>query len=216
MNATIENYLCTTYSIFENNIDEGIKSIEIAQKLNISRASVSSMVKKLAKEGYIIAGKYSKIFLTEFGKKEARKLMHKHRVIEVFLVDVLGHNVDKVHEEAHKLEHAFSDESIEKLDSLLNNPKLSPMGKSIPHDKDGVEVMNMTLDKLQKGQTGRIMKVSGKGSIHKRILDMGVVKGTLVKVEKVAPLGDPIEIKVKGYSLSLRKDEARNIEVALE
>lgn len=216
MNATIENYLCTIYSIFENNIDEGIKSIDIAQKLNISRASVSSMVKKLSKEGYIIADKYSKIFFTDFGKKEARKLMHKHRVIEVFLVDILGHDVDKVHEEAHKLEHAFSDESIEKIDSLLNNPKLSPTGKSIPHDKDGVEIMNMTLDKLQKGQKGRIIKVSGKGSIHKRILDMGVVKGTLVYVEKVAPLGDPIEIKVKGYSLTLRKDEAKNIEVALE
>lgn len=216
MNATIENYLCTIYSIFENNIDEGIKSIDIAQKLNISRASVSSMVKKLSKEGYIIADKYSKIFFTDFGKKEARKLMHKHRVIEVFLVDILGHDVDKVHEEAHKLEHAFSDESIEKIDSLLNNPKLSPTGKSIPHDKDGVEIMNMTLDKLQKGQKGRIIKVSGKGSIHKRILDMGVVKGTLVNVEKVAPLGDPIEIKVKGYSLTLRKDEAKNIEVALE
>lgn len=137
MNATVENYLCTTYSIFENNVGEGVKSIDIANKLNISRASVSSMVKKLAKEGYIIADKYSKIFLTEFGKKEARRLMHKHRVIEVFLVDVLGHDIRKVHEEAHKLEHAFSDESIEKLDSLLNNPKLSPMGKSIPHNKDG-------------------------------------------------------------------------------
>ncbi|MBU1704955.1 MAG: DtxR family transcriptional regulator [Nanoarchaeota archaeon] len=216
MNITIENYLQTMYYLFEKDTNKGIKSIDIAKELKISRPSVSSMVKKLAKEGYLIADKYSKIFLTEFGKKEARKLMHKHRVIEVFLVDVLGHNVDNVHEEAHELEHAFSDESIEKLDGLLNNPRLSPMGKSIPHDKDGVEVMNMTLDKLQKGQTGRIIKVSGKGSLHKRILDMGVVKGTLVKVEKVAPLGDPIEIKVKGYSLSLRKDEARNIEVALE
>jgi DtxR family transcriptional regulator, Mn-dependent transcriptional regulator len=216
MNITIENYLQTMYYLFEKDTNKGIKSIDIAKELKISRPSVSAMVKKLAKEGYLIADKYSKIFLTELGKKEARKLMHKHRVIEVFLVDVLGHDISRVHEEAHKLEHAFSDESIEKLDLLLNNPKLSPMGKRIPHNKDGVEVMNMTLDKVKKGQTGRIIKVSGKGSIHKRILDMGVVKGAKVKVEKVAPLGDPIEIKVKGYSLSLRKDEAKNIEVALE
>ena len=76
--------------------------------------------------------------------------------------------------------------------------------------------MNTTLDKMKKKQEGRIIKVSGKGSLHKRILEMGVVKGAKVKVEKVAPLGDPIEIKVKGYLLSLRKDEAKNIEVALE
>lgn len=216
MNITIENYLCTIYSLFERNVNEGIKSIDIAKKLNISRPSVSAMVKKLAKEGYVIADRYAKIFLTELGKKEARKVMHKHRVIEVFLTDVLGHDIKKVHEEAHKLEHAFSDESIEKLDNLLNNPKLSPMGKRIPHNKDGVEVMNSTLDRVKKGQTGRIIKVTGKGSLHKRILDIGVVKGAKVKVEKVAPLGNPIEIKIKGYSLTLRKDEAKNIEVALE
>ena len=217
MNITIENYLQTIYSLFEINNNKGIKSIDIAKKLSISRPSVSAMVKRLVKEGYIIADRYSKIFLTDFGRNEARKIMHKHRVIEVFLTDVHGHNVDNVHKEAHKLEHAFSDESIEKLDSLLNNPKISPMGKRIPHNNnDGVKVMNMTLDKVKKGQTGRIIKVSGSGSLHKRILDMGVVKGAKIKVEKVAPLGDPIEIKVKGYFLSLRKDEAKKIEVALE
>ncbi|MBT7392399.1 metal-dependent transcriptional regulator, partial [archaeon] len=123
MNITIENYLQTMYYLFEKDTNKGIKSIDIAKELKISRPSVSAMVKKLAKEGYLIADKYSKIFLTELGKKEARKLMHKHRVIEVFLVDVLGHDISRVHEEAHKLEHAFSDESIEKLDLLLNNPK---------------------------------------------------------------------------------------------
>ncbi len=216
MNTTVENYLCTIYSLFEINNSKGIKSIDIANKLNISRPSVSVMVKKLGKEGYVLADKYSKIFLTDFGRNEARKIMHKRRVIEVFLTDVLGCDMDTVHEEAHKLEHAFSDESVEKLDSLLNNPKLSPMGKRIPHNNDEVKVMNTTLDKVKKGQTGRIIKVSGSGSIHKRILDMGVVKGAKIKIEKVAPLGDPIEIKVKGYSLSLRKEDAKKIEVALE
>lgn len=216
MSNSTEDYLRATYSLFERNVNEGVKSIDIATRLNITRASVSIMAKKLAEEGYLIADKYSKIFLTDKGKIEARKIMHKHRVIEVFLVDILDYDIKKVHDEAHKLEHAFSDESIERLDNLLNNPKLSPLGKIIPHGKDGVKVMNTTLDQVKKGQTGRIIKVSGLGSLHKRILEMGVVRGAQVRVEKVAPLGDPIEIRVKGYSLSLRKDEAKKIEVALE
>ncbi|MEA2037454.1 MAG: ferrous iron transport protein A [Nanoarchaeota archaeon] len=73
--------------------------------------------------------------------------------------------------------------------------------------------MRKTLDKLSKSQSGVIVSIKGKGSVHKRLLDMGLVKNSMVKVERIAPLGDPIEIKVKGYSLSLRKEEAKNITI---
>ncbi len=69
------------------------------------------------------------------------------------------------------------------------------------------------LNELEKGEKGRIVKIGGKGSIHRRLLDMGLVSGTEIEMERVAPLGDPIEIKVKGYNLSLRKEEAASIEV---
>jgi len=72
------------------------------------------------------------------------------------------------------------------------------------------------LNELNPGQKGKITKVTGSGSIHRRILDVGVVKGAEVEIERVAPLGDPIEIKIKGYHLSLRKDEAANIYVEVE
>jgi Fe2+ transport system protein FeoA len=69
------------------------------------------------------------------------------------------------------------------------------------------------LSELKKGDRGKIIKVSGKGSAHRRLLDMGLVSGSEVEMQRVAPLGDPIEIKVKGYNLSLRKEEASGIEV---
>ena len=71
------------------------------------------------------------------------------------------------------------------------------------------------LSELKPREKGRIIKVGGKGSVHRRILDMGVVSGTPVEVERVAPMGDPIEIKVRGYNLTLRKEEAANIQVDL-
>ena len=69
------------------------------------------------------------------------------------------------------------------------------------------------LNELRPGEKGKIVKVGGKGRIHRRILDMGVVSGTEIEVKRVAPLGDPIQIRVKGYHLTLRKEEAANIQI---
>jgi len=69
------------------------------------------------------------------------------------------------------------------------------------------------LSDLKKGDKGKIIKISGSGSVHRRLMDMGLVSGSEIEMQGVAPLGDPIEIKVKGYNLSLRKEEAANIKV---
>ncbi len=67
------------------------------------------------------------------------------------------------------------------------------------------------LSSLKLGQRGTISRVEGSGQIHRRLLDMGVVPRTEIEVERVAPLGDPIEVRIKGYHLSLRREEAANV-----
>lgn len=71
----------------------------------------------------------------------------------------------------------------------------------------------MTLDKLPLGQEAVITAVGGEGALRCRLLDMGLIPKTRMRVEKVAPLGDPLELRVRGYSLSLRKEDAGKIEV---
>jgi Fe2+ transport system protein FeoA len=73
-----------------------------------------------------------------------------------------------------------------------------------------------TLGELKKGDKGKIVKISGSGNIHRRLLDMGLVSGSEIEMQGVAPLGDPIEIKIKGYNLSLRKEEAASVEVEVD
>ena len=73
----------------------------------------------------------------------------------------------------------------------------------------------MTLDKLPLGQEAVITAVGGEGALRCRLLDMGLIPKTRVRVEKIAPLGDPLELRVRGYSLSLRKEDAGKIEVAV-
>ena len=70
-----------------------------------------------------------------------------------------------------------------------------------------------TLNQLKPGERATIVKVGGEGPVRRRILDMGVVSGADIEVVRVAPLGDPVEFRVKGYNLSLRKSEAQNIQV---
>ena len=71
-----------------------------------------------------------------------------------------------------------------------------------------------TLNELKVGETGKIVRLNGEGAVKRRMMDMGLTKGTEVTVRKVAPLGDPIELTVRGYELSIRKSEAATIEVA--
>ncbi|MBN1382946.1 MAG: ferrous iron transport protein A [Deltaproteobacteria bacterium] len=71
----------------------------------------------------------------------------------------------------------------------------------------------MTLADVKPGQSGKIVKIQITGALKRRLMDMGVVAGTVVRVEKVAPLGDPLEVQIKSYQLSLRKAEADKIEV---
>ncbi len=70
-----------------------------------------------------------------------------------------------------------------------------------------------TLKELKVGETAKVVKLYGEGAVKRRIMDMGITKGTEIYLRKVAPLGDPMEITVRGYELSLRKDDAENIEI---
>ncbi|MBU0758610.1 MAG: metal-dependent transcriptional regulator, partial [Nanoarchaeota archaeon] len=110
MQISTEDYLRIMYSLFERaeEPEKGIRSSYIALSLGISKPSVSSMLKKFKEQRLVRCSPYSKIFFTKKGEKEAKRIMHNHRVIEVFLRKILRYDIRKVHEEANRLEHAFS------------------------------------------------------------------------------------------------------------
>jgi len=128
--ASKEDYLRGIYHLMEDNKE--VKSVELADYLNITKPSVSQMLQELDKEGLIDYKRYSRLKLTDKGRKIAEKVTFKHRIIETFLKSMLKINSTEIHEEAHRLEHAFSDKSINRLRKMLGNPKLDPHGKTIP------------------------------------------------------------------------------------
>lgn len=128
--ASREDYLRGIYHLME---EEGsVRSVDLADYLDITKPSVSEMLRELNSEGLVQYKKYSRLKFTSKGHEIAKKLTFKHRIIESFLKDVLKIRSDNIHDEAHRLEHAFSDESISRLSRLLGNPKVDPHGKPIP------------------------------------------------------------------------------------
>ena len=129
---TVEDYLLAIYRIYEiQGFNGPIKSVDIAKSLKISKPSVSAILRKLSSKGYLKLKRYSPIQLTEKGIREGKRVTHNHRLIEYFLKESLKIDVKKIHEEAHALEHSFSQNTIKKLDNFLGNPKISPTGKRI-------------------------------------------------------------------------------------
>jgi len=129
--AVKEDYLRAIFRLQEENPDP-VRAVDVASYLHLSRSTVSERIRELDRQGYIKHAKYGRLSFTRRGHTVARKLTHKHRMIEVFLHDMLKFSASEAHTEAHRLEHALSDKVIERLGDLLGNPTVDPHGSQIP------------------------------------------------------------------------------------
>ncbi len=128
--ATKEDYLRAIYRL-EEKVGRSIKAVELAQDLDLAKSTVSERLREMA-AAKLIHPQYSALSLTLHGRRIARMLTYKHRIIEVFLHDILKLDKNKIHHEAHKLEHAFSDDVIKRLAHFVGNPTIDPHGEEIP------------------------------------------------------------------------------------
>lgn len=124
LSKEVEEYLELLFTLTENG--RIAKTTEIAKKLKISPASVTEMIQKLSKIGFLEYKAYKGVVLTEEGRKIARKMKRKHRMLEKFLHEQLKIKKENVHDEACKLEHALSDDVEDAICKLLNQPEKCP------------------------------------------------------------------------------------------
>jgi DtxR family Mn-dependent transcriptional regulator len=225
-----QDYLKVIYSLSKNG--DLVNTTQISQKLNVSPASVTEMLKKLSEEDYIKYSPYHGSTLTEKGLQEAKKITRKHRLLETFLSDVLHIGKDKVHMEACKMEHALSDEAEESLCRLLKHPDIcSDDGKTIPacdlpfttcedciklHNQGLEEVGKrkenlIALSELKEGQPGKIQFIRGGHNVLQRLLDMGLTPGTKITLIKAAPFDGPIQVLVRGSKLAIGRGIASKV-----
>jgi DtxR family Mn-dependent transcriptional regulator len=226
MSESVEEYLEAIYTFNEKG--ELAKNQNLAEKLRVSPASVTQMIKKLADEGLITYEPYKGVLLTGKGSAKAQKVVRKHRLLERFLHDSLGFSKEKVHDEACRLEHSLSDEVASALCEKMNNPSTCPDdGNPIPPctldyasceecktlREAGNTRLLTQLSKMRPGDAGKVAFTRGGGTACQRIADMGLCPGAEVKVVNAAPFQGPVEVEVRGTRLALGRGLAEKVYV---
>ena len=151
-----ENYLKAIFHLIDK--DDTFTVNELSKMLNIKMPSVNSMMKKFSQKNWVIYESYKPIKITALGKKEAAHVVRKHRLTEMFLVEKMGFGWEVVHEIAEQLEHIHSEIFFDKMDELLNYPKVDPHGEPIP-DKQ-VNIIHQNLTKLSECKAGNSVILS--------------------------------------------------------
>ena len=151
-----ENYLKAIFHLIDK--DDTFTVNELSKMLNIKMPSVNSMMKKFSQKNWVIYESYKPIKITALGKKEAAHVVRKHRLTEMFLVEKMGFGWEVVHEIAEQLEHIHSEIFFDKMDELLNYPKVDPHGEPIP-DKQG-NIIQQNLTKLSECKAGETVILS--------------------------------------------------------
>lgn len=183
LSVTEENYLKAIYKLSRGD-DAAVSTNAIAALLDTSAASVTEMLKRLTEKGYTTYEKYKGVRLREEGEAIATKMLRRHRLWEVFMVDKLHFSWDEVHPIAEQLEHIQSDKLIDRLEEFLHFPKFDPHGDPIP-DKEGniTYRQQVQLTALGSGRTGIIVGVADHSKAFLRHLEqLGLLLGTEVRL----------------------------------
>jgi len=210
-----EDYLKALYQLHGD--QRPVPTRELAHRLGISSPSVSEMVNRLSAQGMVEHDKYRGQQLTREGRKVALELVRHHRLLEMFLVQVLGYSWDEVHDEAERLEHVISERMEQRIFELLGRPELDPHGHAIPTLTGKVRpVSNRPLSECKAGEKVVVQGVSDDDAGKLRELDRrGLLPGTRIDVVAESKFEGPIEVRIKGRRDSLPLGLARALFVAV-
>jgi DtxR family Mn-dependent transcriptional regulator len=199
----IQDYLKTIYKL--QAADAGASTSAIAEKLGVSAASVTGMLKKLDRLGLVAHAPYQGVALTEDGRMMALEMIRHHRLIELYLQKALGFTWDKVDAEAERLEHHISEEMEAAMAAFLGEPTEDPHGDPIP-TKDGYmpEVRYDRLSDVPPGSTVRIRRVKDSDAELLRYLgSLGMYPHALVEVLEKGPFDGPLVVRVSSAEHAL-------------
>ncbi len=215
LTGPVEDYLKAIYELERSG--KPAETNAIAETLGIAPASVSGMVRRLADQGLITHARYRGANLTAAGRRAALRTLRRHRVIEAYLTTALGYSWDRVHDEAERLEHAASDELIDRMAAAIGEPETDPHGAPIPN-RDGTLPEDrglQPLSALQVGERARVERVSDKNGERLRYFaELGLVPGATVQVTGREPFEGPISISIEDQSRSVGPGLASQVLVA--
>jgi DtxR family Mn-dependent transcriptional regulator len=235
LSESLEDYLETIYNLTQEKGEARVS--EIAERRDVSMASVCQALQRLNKEELITYGAREMPTLTPKGNRLAQKIASRHRFVRKFLREILGVQGEAAERDACLLEHHLSRETLSHLvaftqfaesarcdgetvqnafrrceqSGFVTAPDRNRRGKRRRRYKGQHE--GPVLSALEPGDRARVVHLHAGCAVRQRLVDMGILPGVELTLVRKAPLGDPVEIRVRGFSLSLRREEAQAIEV---
>lgn len=210
--ASVQNYLKAIYLLQEN--CETVTTTALAQYLEISAASATNMIKKLARLKLVRHSPYHGVELTTAGEKMALEVLRHHRLIELFLAEALGVPWEAVHSEAEKIEHVISEDLEDRIANFLGDPSHDPHGDPIPTKAGIVErPVYQSLFDVSAGESAVIRRVSDQNPDHlKHFSKLGLIPDAKVDVVQREPFEGPLRVRVgSGPEQTLDEALARSI-----
>jgi DtxR family transcriptional regulator, Mn-dependent transcriptional regulator len=209
----VEDYLKAIYQLSE--AGEPVSTSAIAERLGIAPGSVTGMLKRLSEAGLVEHTRYHGARLTGDGAENAVRTIRRHRILELFLVEVLGYTWDRVHDEAERLEHAVTDELIDRMATVLGDPTADPHGAPIPGTGAVFrEERYPCLADLGPGDRATLRQVPDEDAAALRYLaELDLKPGAELVVRDVAPFNGPMHVLINGREQVLGRDLARHVKV---
>lgn len=204
-----EDYLKAILS--HDGIDTYVSNKTLSRFLNIKPPSVSEMVGRLEKEGYVMTKPYKGVKLSELGLSYTLDVIKRHRLIELFLIEVLNYTWEEVHVEAEVLEHRVSKLFVERLDELLKYPKTCPHGGVIARDNHFEEIYKIPLLSFEEGDVVTIRRVRDRSELLVFLSSKALSIGDTVKVIAKDDINRLMELENKGEKIVLSYQNAEVI-----
>ena len=213
LSEKMRDYLKAIHSL--RGEEERVAVSVVADHLGVAAASVSNMVKRLAELDLVRHTPYKGIDLTEAGEQEALRLIRAHRLIELFLTEIVGLQWDEVHEEAEQLEHAVSDRLVERIAELLGHPAVDPHGDPIPTEEGLVDEETLAnLTQLEVGQRAEVRRITAQDPAMLQYLSsLGLTPDKTITVMDKGPFEGPLTLLIDGAQRVIGWKVAREVQV---
>jgi DtxR family transcriptional regulator, Mn-dependent transcriptional regulator len=210
--TAVEDYLKVIFNLAEWDAEDAVSNADVAALLGVSTSSASEMVRKLTADGLLEHERYGGIALSSAGRRQAMTMVRRHRLVETFLVEMLGYSWDEVHDEAEVLEHAVSDLLVQRMDVALGHPFRDPHGDPIPTVDGRLHRPQASmLAALDPGDAGWIARIIDDNSdLLRWFADNDISLDTAIEVIEQRPFGGALVVRVGSGSAT------REVELGLE
>ncbi len=214
LTEAMQDYLKTIWLLAHQDA-KPVSTTALAEALNVTPASVTNMLKRLADLGLVEWAPYRGATLTPAGEKIALEVIRHHRLIELYLAEALGYSWDQVHDEAERLEHHISEQFEAAIAELLGHPTHDPHGDPIPtSDLQIIAIPTQPLPSLGHRRWGIVRRVANQEpDVLRALAEKGVVPGTPVRLLEADPDAETVTLQVQGQPITLERNLAEVVYV---